>query len=75
MGEELSSYDYWKQFVGEAAYTGGPVGKNEMIASNIERAKQSSTSSSPTSTTTTRPGTTPTSTTTRPGTTRTRYRP
>jgi hypothetical protein len=68
MGEEMTSYDYWKQFVGEAAYTGGPVGKNEMITSNIERAKQSSTSSSPTSTTT-RPGTTPTSTTTRPGTT------
>ena len=68
MGEEVSSYEYWKQFVGEAAYTGGPVGRSEMITSNIERAKQSSTSSSPTSTTT-RPGTTPTSTTTRPGTT------
>jgi hypothetical protein len=68
MGEEMSSYEYWKQFVGEAAYTGGPVGRSEMIASNNERAKQSSTSSSPTSTTT-RPGTTPTSTTTRPGTT------
>jgi hypothetical protein len=68
MGEEVSSYEYWKQFVGEAAYTGGPVGRSEMIASNNERAKQSSTSSSPTSTTT-RPGTTPTSTTTRPGTT------
>jgi hypothetical protein len=59
MGEEVSSYEYWKQFVGEAAYTGGPVGRSEMIASNNERAKQSSTSSSPTSTTT-RPGTTPT---------------
>jgi hypothetical protein len=59
MGEEVSSYEYWKQFVGEAAYTGGPVGRSEMITSNIERAKQSSTSSSPTSTTT-RPGTTPT---------------
>ena len=59
--EEMTSYDYWKQFVKEAAYTGGPVGKNEMIASNIERAKQSSTSSSPTSTTT-RPGTTTTPT-------------
>jgi len=68
MGEEVSSYEYWKQFVGEAAYTGGPVGRSEMIASNNERAKQSSTSSSPTSTTT-RPGTTPTSTTTRPATT------
>ncbi|NBP03390.1 MAG: hypothetical protein EBU90_25540, partial [Proteobacteria bacterium] len=74
MGEEMTSYEFWKQFVGEAAYTGGPVGKNEMIASNIEKAKQSSSASSttPTSTTTTtRPGTTPTSTTTttRPGTT------
>jgi hypothetical protein len=58
MGEEVSSYEYWKQFVGEAAYTGGPVGRSEMIASNNERAKQSSTSSSPTSTTT-RPATTP----------------
>ena len=58
MGEEVSSYEYWKQFVGESAYTGGPVGRSEMIASNNERAKQSSTSSSPTSTTT-RPGTTP----------------
>ena len=61
MGEELSSYEYWKQFVKEAAYTGGPVGRSEMVTSNIERAKQSS---SPTST-----STTPTSTTTRPGTT------
>ena len=63
MREEVSSYEYWKQFVGEAAYTGGPVGRSEMVTSNIERAKQSS---SPTST-----STTPTSTSTRPGTTST----
>jgi len=63
----ITSYQKWKQYLEEAPYTGGPVGRSEMLDANAKRAKQSSSSSSSTPTTSSTP--TSTTTTTRPGTT------
>jgi hypothetical protein len=54
----ITSYQKWKQYLEEAPYTGAPVGKNAMIASNIARGSSPSSSSNtlPTKSTSTAQG-------------------